>query len=260
MIFRVLKGLEEHVSVDVVHPFMGDMGWSFRTDFDGATGDRVLRQVIPARGLPPGEPTASTRAPVPVLWDKQTGRIVSNEAAEIIRMFNAAFDHLTGNHRDFYPADLAAEVDRINDRVYSGLNNGVYRAGFARTQEAYDEAAADVFATLDWLEARLSRGRYLLGDRLTEADWRLATTLFRFDIVYHGHVKCNRRKLIEYPNLWAYARERYQHPGGAGTVHLNHIAYHYHTSHESISPRRIIPVGPDLDWTEPHGRARLSAA
>jgi putative glutathione S-transferase len=175
-------------------------------------------------------------------------------------MFNSAFNALTGNTADYYPAHLAPEIDRVNARVYDGLNNGVYRAGFATTQEAYDEAVHDVFDTLDWLEERLSHRRYLLGEALTEADWRLATTLFRFDPVYHGHFKCNRRKLIEHPGLWGYARDLYQHPGVAETVNFPHITRHYHRSHQSINPHRIVPIGPDLGWCAPHGRARLSAA
>jgi putative glutathione S-transferase len=191
---------------------------------------------------------------VPVLWDKAQGTIVSNESAEIIRMLNSAFDEITGNRLDFYPEPLRAEIDAVNDRVYRGFNNGVYRAGFARSQEAYDEAVAEVFATLDWLEDRLSRRRYLLGDALTEADWRLATTLFRFDHVYHGHFKCNRRRLVDHRHLWPYARELYQVPGVAGTVSFDQITRHYYTSHERLNPTRIVPIGPAMDWAAPHGR------
>jgi putative glutathione S-transferase len=260
LIFRRLKGLEDHITVDVVHPFMGDDGWTFRTDDLGATGDRLLGKRFLREVYLANDPGASTKVTVPVLWDKASGAIVSNESSEIIRMFNSAFDALTGNTAEYYPARLAPEIDAVNARVYDGLNNGVYRAGFATSQQAYDEAAGEVFDTLDWLEGRLARNRYLVGERLTEADWRLVTTLFRFDLVYHGHFKCNRRKLIEYPSLWAYARELYQHPGAAGTVNFAHIARHYHRSHGSINPHRIVPIGPDLDWRAPHGRARLSAA
>jgi glutathionyl-hydroquinone reductase len=260
LIFRKLKGLEQHISVDVVHPFMGDDGWTFERDEDGATGDRLMGKAFLRDVYLAADPKASTRVVVPVLWDKRTETIVSNESAEIIRMFNSAFDGITGNSRDFRPVELEAEIDRINDRVYSGANNGVYRAGFATSQEAYDEAVTEVFETLDWLEDLLSRRRYLAGERLTETDWRLVTTLFRFDLVYHGHFKCNRRKLIEYPNLWAFARELFQYPGVAETVNFAHITRHYHTSHRSINPHGIVPIGPDLDWREPHGRARLSAA
>jgi putative glutathione S-transferase len=260
LIFRELKGLASDVSVDVAHPFMGEDGWSFDSGFPGATGDRVLGKRFLHEVYLENDPRASTRASVPVLWDRESRAIVSNESAEIIRMFNSAFDHITGNTLDFYPAALRAEIDAVNARVYDGLNNGVYRAGFATRQEAYDEAAAEVFETLDWLEARLARRRYLLGDRLTEADWRLATTLFRFDPVYHGHFKCNRRRLVDYPNLWSYARELYQHPGVAGTVNFNHITRHYYSSHQRINPTRIVPVGPDIDWRAPHDAARRSAA
>jgi putative glutathione S-transferase len=185
---------------------------------------------------------------------------VSNESSEIIRMFNAAFDGLTGNRLDLRPADLAAEIDAVNARIYETVNNGVYRAGFATTQAAYDEAVSALFATLDALEARLSRQRYLAGSRLTEADWRLFTTLVRFDPVYHGHFKCNRRRLVDYPVLWAYARELYQWPGVAATVDFSHILRHYHYSHHTINPHRIVPAGPDMDWTAPHGRDALAAA
>jgi putative glutathione S-transferase len=197
---------------------------------------------------------------VPVLWDRERATIVSNESAEIIRMFNSAFDAITGNRSDSWPTHLREEIETINGRIYDGLNNGVYRAGFATTQDAYDEAVAEVFDTLDWLEDRLSTRRYLLGDRLTEADWRLAPTLFRFDAVYHGHFKCNRARLVDYPALWAYARDLYQHPGVAETVRPDHFVRHYHVSHESINPHRIVPIGPRLDWQEPHRRDRLAAA
>ncbi|HRO10186.1 glutathione S-transferase family protein [Amaricoccus sp.] len=254
LIFRELKGLAPHVSVDVVHPWLGPDGWSFDTDAEGSTGDRVngkrlLREIYLA-----SDPQATGKVSVPVLWDKAEGVIVSNESAEIIRMFNSAFDGITGNRLDFWPEALREEIDAVNDRVYRGLNNGVYRAGFAHSQEAYDEAAAEVFATLDWLEARLGRQRYLLGDRITEADWRLATTLFRFDLVYHGHFKCNRRRLVDHAALWPYARELYQVPGVAATVNFGQIARHYYTSHEGINPSRIVPIGPDIDWSEPHRR------
>ena len=175
-------------------------------------------------------------------------------------MFNSAFDAITGNRLDFWPEELRAGIEEVNARVYATVNNGVYRAGFAGSQQAYDEAAGEVFDTLDWLEARLAHSRYLMGERLTEADWRLATTLFRFDAVYHGHFKLNRRRIVDYPNLWAYARELYQVPGVAGTVDFAHITNHYYRSHESINPTRIVPVGPAMDWQAPHDRARRSAA
>lgn len=260
LIFRTLKGLTPHVSVDVVHPVMAEDGWTFETGVPGATGDTVnghpfLRDVYTA-----ADPGASGRVTVPLLWDKQRRTIVSNESAEIIRMLNSAFDAVTGNRADFWPLELRDEIEAVNARVYEGVNNGVYRAGFATSQDAYAEAAAQVFETLDWLEDRLASRRYLLGDARTEADWRLVTTLFRFDAVYHGHFKCNRRQLASYPNLWAYARELYQVPGIAETVDFAHITTHYYVSHKTINPTGIVPIGPDLDWTAPHGRDRLAAA
>jgi glutathionyl-hydroquinone reductase len=260
LIFRALKGLTDHVSVDVVHPFMGEEGWTFDPDFPGATGDRLMGKRFLREIYLEADPNASGRVTVPVLWDKERRTIVSNESAEIIRMFNAAFDEITGNTADYWPAQLREEIAAVNQRVYDTVNNGVYRAGFATRQEAYDEAVSELFMSLDWLEDRLARSRYLLDDRPTEADWRLATTLFRFDMVYHGHFKCNRRRLIDCPNLWAYARDLYQQPGVAETVHFDHIVHHYHRSHESINPHRIVPIGPDLDWWEPHRRESLLAA
>ena len=254
LVFRALKGLEAHIDVSVVHPDMLSDGWTFDEGFDGATGDRLfgadyLRDIY-LRAVP----DMTGRVTVPILWDKQQGKIVSNESSEIIRMLNSAFDGLTGNEADFWPEALRGEIEAVNERVYETVNNGVYRAGFATTQEAYDEAVTALFESLDWLEERLSRQRYLVGDQVTEADWRLFTTLVRFDPVYHGHFKCNRRRLIDYPNLWAYARELYQWPGVAGTVWPSHYIRHYHYSHDTINPHRIIPIGPLIDWDEPHGR------
>ena len=260
LILRALKGLEGHISVDVVHPFMGEDGWTFQTDFARATGDTVLGKRFLREVYLEADPKASGRVTVPVLWDKARGTIVSNESSEIIRMFNSAFNGITGNELDVRPADLASEIDHANDRVYPGVNNGVYRAGFATTQDAYDEAVAEVFATLDWLQERLARQRYLAGDRITEADWRLATTLFRFDAVYHGHFKCNRNRIVDFPDLWAYARELYQVPGVAETVDFDHITHHYYSSHETVNPTRIVPIGPAIDWSAPHGRDRGLAA
>lgn len=257
LIFRALKGLEGLIGVSVVHPDMLADGWTFATDFPGTTGDRL-------HGLPflrdlylKARADVSGRVTVPVLWDRDRETIVSNESSEIIRMFNSAFDGLTGNRNDYWPASLRAQIEAMNARIYDTVNNGVYRAGFATTQSAYDEAVTALFDSLDWLEGHLAHNRYLLGDRVTEADWRLATTLFRFDPVYHLHFKCNRRRLIDYPNLWAYARELYQWPGVAETVRFDHIVRHYHYSHESINPHRIIPINPVLDWNEPHGRERI---
>ncbi|MEZ5724316.1 MAG: glutathione S-transferase family protein [Paracoccaceae bacterium] len=254
LIYRQLKGLAPHIEVSAVHPDMLGDGWEFRTDFPGATGDRLF-------GLPymrdiylRADPEASGRVTVPVLWDKQRDTIVSNESAEIIRMFNSAFDGLTGNDLDFWPEDLRPQIEALNARIYDTVNNGVYKAGFATSQAAYDEAIAPLFDSLDWLEDLLSRNRYLTGDRLTEADWRLFTTMVRFDPVYHTHFKCNRKWLREYPNLWGWTRELYQIPGVAGTVDFGHIVRHYHYSHDTINPSRIIPINPVIDWDEPHGR------
>lgn len=254
LIYRALKGLVPHIDVSVVHPDMLSDGWSFATDFPGTTGDRqfglpFLRDIyIRAR------PDISGRVTVPVLWDRQTGQIVSNESSDIIRMFNSAFDRLTGNRDDFWPAPLRDEIEALNDRIYSTVNNGVYRAGFATRQSAYDTAVGEVFDSLDWLETRLARHRFLTGAQPTEADWRLFPTLIRFDPVYHGHFKCNRRRIVDYPNLWAYTRDLYQWPGVAETVHPDHFVRHYHFSHDGINPHRIIPIGPELDYLAPHGR------
>ncbi|MEB3417138.1 glutathione S-transferase family protein [Salipiger marinus] len=257
LIFRALKGLEDLIEVSVVHPDMLSDGWTFDLDFPGTTGDRLhglrfLREVYLR-----ADPQISGRVTVPVLWDKSRGTIVSNESAEIIRMFNSAFDGLTGNTDDYWPEALRAEIEPVNDRIYDTVNNGVYKAGFATTQEAYDAAVVPLFETLDWLEARLAGQRYLMGDRLTEADWRLFTTLIRFDMVYHGHFKCNRARIVDYPSLWGYLRELYQWPGVAGTVRFDHITRHYHYSHDTINPHRIVPIGPDLDLEAPHGRGGL---
>lgn len=254
LIFRKLKGLEDHIGVSVVHPLMLEEGWELRTDYPGTTGDPVLGKKAIYQVYLEAEPSVTSRASVPVLWDKTRGTIVSNESSEIIRMFNSAFDDLTGNELDFYPADLRARIDKINEGVYANVNNGVYRSGFATGQDAYDQAVTALFDELDGLEALLSRQRYLAGKRITEADWRLFTTLVRFDHVYHGHFKCNRRRLIDYPNLWAFTRELYQWPGVAGTVWMDHIRDHYHKSHETVNPYRIVPIGPVIDFEAPHGR------
>ena len=254
LIFRTIKGLEEHIEVSVVHPDMLSDGWTFATDFPGTTGDRQF-------GLPflrdiylRDTPDMTGRVTVPVLWDKATGTIVSNESSEIIRMFNSAFDGVTGNTGDYWPAELRDGIEAVNTRVYDTVNNGVYRAGFATTQSAYDPAVLALFDSLDWLEARLGQNRYLMGDRLTEADWRLFPTLIRFDPVYHLHFKCNRRRIIDYPNLWGFTRELYQWPGVAATVRVDHFVRHYHYSHDTINPNRIIPINPVLDYDAPHGR------
>jgi putative glutathione S-transferase len=257
LMFRVLKGLEDLITVSVVHPDMLDEGWTFDTGFPGATGDTLYGKPFMRDVYLKADPHVSGKVTVPVLWDKERETIVSNESSEIIRMFNSAFDGLTGNQADFWPADLREAIEPVNARIYDTLNNGVYRSGFARSQSAYDEASIELFDTLDWLEDHLSRNRYLMGDRITEADWRLVATLFRFDLVYHTHFKCNRNFIREMPSLWAYARELYQWPGIAGTVHFDHIVRHYFYSHDSINPYRIIPINPVLDWTAPHGRDNI---
>ena len=259
LIVRRLKGLEEAIPLSIVHWFMGETGWTFQegqgTIADPINGAQQLHQVYTA-----AKPDYTGRVTVPVLWDKERGTIVSNESSEIIRMFNSAFDGIGDSSLDFYPEPLREEIDAVNARVYETVNNGVYRSGFATTQEAYEEAVTALFETLDWLEERLSRQRYLVGDRITEADWRLFTTLVRFDPVYVGHFKCNLRRLVDYPNLWAYTRELFQIPGIADTVDFHHIKNHYYGSHGSINPTRVVPLGPQIDFTEPHGRERLAAA
>lgn len=260
LIFRELKELSPHISVDVVHPDMMEKGWTFETDFDDATGDRLFGLQYAHQIYIRDDPTVSARATVPILWDKAQNRIVSNESSEIIRMFNSAFDGLTGNTDDYWPQHMRDDIEKVNTRIYDTVNNGVYKSGFATTQQAYDSAVRPLFDTLDWLEDRLSSHRYLMGDVLTEADWRLFTTLIRFDPVYHLHFKCNHARIVDYPNLWAYTRELYQWPGVADTVHFDHIIRHYHYSHDSINPHRIVPINPQIDYWEPHRRDQRSAA
>lgn len=260
LIFRGIKGLTEHIGVSVVHPDMLTDGWTFDPDFPGATGDTLYGLPFARDIYLKADPQASGRVTVPILWDTHRETIVSNESSEIIRMLNSAFDGLTGNSDDFWPVALRDEIEAVNERVYDTVNNGVYKSGFATTQDAYDAAVGPLFDSLDWLEDRLSRQRYLVGDKITEADWRLFTTLVRFDSVYHLHFKCNRHRIIDYPNLWAYTRELHQWPGVAETVNLEHIVRHYHYSHETINPNRIIPINPVLDFDAPHGRDRRVAA
>ncbi|PQO24244.1 glutathione-dependent reductase [Rhodobacteraceae bacterium WD3A24] len=260
LIFRALKGLEDHIDVSVVHPDMLDDGWEFRTDYPGATGDKLFGSRFMRDIYTRAKPDVSGRVTVPVLWDKKRDTIVSNESAEIIRMFNSAFDAITGNTDDYWPEDLRDAIEPVNARIYDTVNNGVYKSGFATTQTAYDEAVHALFDSLDWIEALLGENRYLMGERVTEADWRLLPTLLRFDPVYHLHFKCNRRRIIDYPNLWGYTRELYQWPGVAGTLNLDHIVRHYHYCHDSINPHRIIPINPVIDFDAPHGRGRGAAA
>jgi putative glutathione S-transferase len=253
LIMRKLKGLEGLIDVAEVHGHLGGQGWSFERS-DGGTGDPLYGLDYLHQLYAKAAPRYTGRVTVPVLWDKERATIVSNESAEIIRMFNGAFDKLGATGPDFYPEPLRAAIDAINQTVFEQVNNGVYKAGFATTQAAYDEAVTALFETLDALEVLLGRQRYLVGDQLTEADLRLATTLFRFDAVYVGHFKCNLRRLVDYPNLWAYARELYQLPGVAETTDLERIKRHYYASLRNINPTGIVPKGPILDWTEPHGR------
>ena len=254
LIFRELKGLRDHISVSVVHPDMLSKGWTFEKDAHGATGDTLFGNDFMHQIYTQADPDYSGRVTVPVLWDKERQTIVSNESSEIIRMFNSAFNEITGNTLDFWPEAQRDAIEAVNKRVYSNVNNGVYKSGFATSQEAYDGAVVPLFETLDWLEDRLSKSRFLMGEAQTEADWRLFTTLVRFDSVYHLHFKCNKKRIVDYPNLWAFTRDLFQTPGVAETVNLHHIVRHYHYSHESINPHRILPINPDLDFWEPHGR------
>ncbi|XAT62414.1 glutathione S-transferase family protein [Rhodobacteraceae bacterium Araon29] len=253
LIFRALKGLEKMISVSVVHWYMAENGWTFDVG-DGVAPDTVNGAQFLYQVYTQAKPDYSGRVTVPVLWDKHTKTIVSNESPEIIRMFNTAFDEVGSAQGDYYPEHLRSEIDTLNERIYNTLNNGVYRCGFATTQAAYEEAITPLFDTLDWLEDILLRKRYLTGAQITEADWRLFTTLIRFDPVYVGHFKCNIRRIADYPNLSNYLRDLYQQPGIARTVNMEHIKRHYYESHTSINPSRIVPTGPDTDFTTPHNR------
>jgi putative glutathione S-transferase len=248
IIARTLKRLENIVSISYVEPLMLENGWSFASP-DPLTGASHIYELYSQ-----ADPLYTGLATVPVLWDKEANTIVNNESADIFRMLNREFDDLTDELTDFYPPSLADEIDEINERIYETVNDGVYRAGFSATQWAHESAVRALFETLDWLEARLQRQRYLLGDLITEADWRLFPTLARFDAVYYGHFKCNLGHLYEYPALWAYTRELYQTPGIAQTVSLEEYKVHYYGSHRHLNPGGIIPLGPTLDFTAPHGR------
>lgn len=256
LIVRALKGLEDLISISVVNWLMLEKGWTFDPApgviADPIHGAEYLHQVYTA-----ADPTYSGRVTVPLLWDRETGRIVNNESSEIIRMFNEAFDGLGAAPGDFYPEALRGEIDAVNARVYDTVNNGVYKAGFATSQEAYEEALTPLFESLDWLEERLSQSRYLVGGQLTEADIRLFTTLVRFDAVYVGHFKCNVRRISDYPALQGFLHDIYQMPGVASTVNFQHIKGHYYQSHRTINPTGIVPCGPVLDLDGPHGRDRV---
>lgn len=252
LIFRKLKGLEDMIGISIVHPHMLNQGWQFDSA-EPLYGLQYMHQLYTK-----AEANYSGRVTVPVLWDKKSESIVCNESAEIIRMLNSAFDGLTGNTADYYPEPMRADIDAINAFVYDNINNGVYKCGFATEQDAYEEAFEALFAALDKLETRLSVQRYLVGNQITEADWRLFTTLIRFDVVYFGHFKCNRNRISDMPNLWGYLRDLYQQPGVAQTVDFEHIKQHYFYSHESINPTRIVPKGPKLDFMEEHDRERFT--
>ena len=257
LMFRKLKQLEDHISISVVHPTMLENGWTFAQDFEAATGDTLLGNQFLYQVYTTANPQFSGRVTVPILWDKKTNTIVSNESSEIIRMLGSAFDALTGNKNDYYPEHLRSEIDAVNALVYDNVNNGVYRAGFATTKAAYETAFHKLFETLDILEARLEAQRYLTGNQITEADWRLFATLIRFDAVYVSHFKCNLRRIADYPILSNYVRELYQKPGIAETVSIAHIKQHYFGSHPMINPTLIVPIGPQLDFTSPHNRAGI---
>lgn len=246
LIMRAVKGLEDMISVSVVNPYMGEHGWTFKPG-PGVIADPVGQAQYMYEVYLQAQPEYSGRVTVPVLWDLQRNTIVSNESSEIIRMLNSAFDGIGARQGDYAPTALLPQIDAINEEIYSSINNGVYKAGFATAQDVYEQEVSKLFAALDSLETKLSGQRYLVGDHLTEADWRLFTTLIRFDAVYHGHFKCNLKRLVDYPNLWSYTRELYQYPGVASTVNFDHIKQHYYQSHGTINPTGIVPLGPILD-------------
>lgn len=256
LLFRKLKKLEEVISLSVVDPLMGDNGWEF-SDGPGCIPDNINHKQFLYEVYSLADPGYTGRVTVPVLWDKHKNTIVNNESSEIIRMFNSEFNTFGDASVDFYPESLREEIDAINSEVYRSVNNGVYKVGFASTQSAYEAAFDDLFAALDDLELRLSRQRYLVGNQITEADWRLFSTLIRFDVVYVGHFKCNRQRIIDYPNLHGYLCELYQYPGVAETVSFTHIKEHYYRSHRGINPNGIVPKGPEVNYHAPHQRERV---
>lgn len=254
LLMRKLKGLEQIISVSVVHPLMLENGWTFATDFEAATGDSLFGFDYLYQVYLKAVPDYSGRVTVPVLWDKQKNTIVSNESAEIIRMFNTAFDHLGAKPTDYYPEALHNQINGLNEWIYQDVNNGVYKAGFSTQQDVYSAEVANVFQALDKLELILSGQRYLTGNQLTEADLRLWTTLVRFDPVYVTHFKCDYQRISDYPNLYGFLRDIYQHPGVADTVNFPHIRHHYYCSHKTINPTGIISIGPKQDLNTPHDR------
>ena len=259
LIFRMLKGLEEHITVNVVHPDMHEKGWSFEHNEEtersyGTTGDLINNKSYMYEIYHACDKDYEGNITVPVRWDKEQGRIVSNESSEIIRMFNSAFNEITGNELDFYPQALRPAIDKVNELVYHNINNGVYKTGFATTQQAYERNCKNLFAALDEVDVILQGNRYLAGDQITEADWRLFTTLIRFDAVYHTHFKCNIKLIKEYHNIYNYMIELFQKPGIAATVNMAHIKRHYYASHLSINPHGIVPLGHNQDWDTPVNR------
>ncbi len=259
LIFRKIKGLEKIIDLSVVHWHMAEDGWTFN-DGEGVIADPIINAAFLREIYLKADAGYSGRVTVPVLWDKENNTIVSNESAEIIRMFNSAFDGIDAAEGDYYPEKLCDEIDMLNTRIYDTVNNGVYKAGFATTQAAYQEAVTPLFETLAWLEQRLAKQRYLTGNRITEADWRLFTTLVRFDAVYVGHFKCNLKRLVDFPNLWAYTRDLYQQPGIGETINMFHIKHHYYVSHTNINPTGVVPSGPVLAFNQPHGRNIMAPA
>ncbi len=255
LVFRVLKGLQKVVGITVVEALMLKNGWELSEKSALASPTPQIRLLYQLYQR--ADPQYTGRVSVPVLWDMEQQTIVSNESSEIIRMFNSAFNHFSANQADYYPAESRAAIDAINERVYTEINNGVYRAGFATSQLAYERACRDLFDSLDWLEGLLGKQPYLVGSQITEADWRLFTTLIRFDAVYFGHFKCNLRRIEDYPNLSNYLRDLYQQPGIAATVNFQQIKRHYYGSHPTINPTAIVPCGPQLDYDRPHNRATL---
>ena len=257
LIFRNIKGLEQMISLSVVHWFMGGEGWTF-AEGEGVIEDPIFKAAYLRDVYLKADSHYSGRVTVPVLWDKKNSTLVSNESSEIIRMFNCAFDQLGAKKGDYYPEPLRNEIDLLNQQIYENVNNGVYKAGFATSQQAYEEAINSLFTTLDGLEELLKSKRYLTGNQITEADWRLFTTLIRFDPVYVGHFKCNKKQLRDYPQLWAHTRDLYQQPGVAETINMSHIKQHYYGSHQQINPTGIVPLGPEVDYGQPHNRALLT--
>lgn len=261
LIFRKLKKLDDMITVSVVHPFMSNDGWDFKSDFAGATGDTLYNESHMYKIYTRGQSDYSGIVTVPVLWDKKQKIIVNNESSEIIRMLNSAFNHLIDDEEtkalDLYPEDTQTEIDIINSLIYDNINNGVYKAGFATTQKTYELAYNNLFCALEQVEEILSKNRYLTGEKITEADWRLFVTLIRFDAVYAGHFKCNKKRIFDYPNLYNFMLELYQWPGIADTTFLDHIKFHYYSSHEMINPTRIVPLGPEQDLMQKHNRDNI---